>query len=384
MKGWIAVMLVALSAMVAQAFGRFSYGVLLPAIRDDLQISNSLAGSLGAANVGAYLLGTLAVAWATGHFRLINCLRLGLVLAILGLTLAAYASNPTTLALGLFLTGLGGAFVWVPAPIIAADAVQQAQRGLAVGLMGSGMGVGILFTGILSANLRASLGDSAWHTAYGIQSAVGLIVLLGVAFFVRHQQQQPTTSAGIGGFSALQRMPGWRPLLLAYASFGFMYLLIIGFLTTRLEDDSGWSAQRASLAFTLLGIAMIVGGPGCIAIANRLGHRRTLTVAFSLWSLLVLVVLGGWLVPTLGAVIGLGLLFTAIPSLITLYVVNHSSARDYGPTYAAATLAFGVAQMLSPQVGGWLADLTGSFAWVFGLSSAIGFLGLLAILKLPK
>lgn len=384
MKAWTAVALVALGAMVAQAFGRFGYGVLLPAIRDDLQITNSLAGSLGAVNVGAYLLGTVVVAWATGHMRLINCLRVGLAAATLGLVIAATASSATVLACGLLLAGVGGAFVWIPAPIVAADAVPQAKRGLAVGLMGSGIGIGILCTGLLSASLRSSLGDAAWHSAYGIQSAIGIAVLIGTLAIVRHQQAQPAGSPKLGGFDALRRMRGWRPLLLAYASFGFMYLLIIGFLTTRLEDDSGWSPEQSAFAMTLMGVAMIVGGPGSIAVAKKHGQRTTLATAFGSWSLLVLVVLGGWQTPTLTAVLGLGMLFTAVPSLITLYVVEHTSSSDYGPTYAAATLAFGIAQMLSPQVGGWLADLTGSFTSVFILSSSVGLVGMLAILKLPK
>ena len=52
-RGWIVVLLMALSAAVGQAFGRFSYGVLLPAVRDDMVISNTLAGFIGGANVGA-------------------------------------------------------------------------------------------------------------------------------------------------------------------------------------------------------------------------------------------------------------------------------------------------------------------------------------------
>ena len=40
--GWIIVILVALTAAVGQSFGRFSFGILLPAIRDDLGISLSL------------------------------------------------------------------------------------------------------------------------------------------------------------------------------------------------------------------------------------------------------------------------------------------------------------------------------------------------------
>ena len=121
--GWLTVILIALSAAVGQAFGRFSYGVLLPAVRDDLGISNTLAGLIGAANVGAYLLGTLMVAWATSHYRLINVMRVGLILATLGLLLASLSSSPWLLAMALFVAGIGGALLWIPAPVIAADAL---------------------------------------------------------------------------------------------------------------------------------------------------------------------------------------------------------------------------------------------------------------------
>ncbi|MEC8808731.1 MAG: MFS transporter, partial [Pseudomonadota bacterium] len=132
--GWIIVILVALTAAVGQSFGRFSFGILLPAIRDDLGISNTLVGMLGAANVGAYLLGTLAVAWATSRYRLIKVMRLGLALATLGLLVASVADSAAMLAFSLFVMGVGGAFLWIPAPVIAADAMPASRRSIAVGL----------------------------------------------------------------------------------------------------------------------------------------------------------------------------------------------------------------------------------------------------------
>src|SRR5690606_8223031 len=54
LSGLPAVFLVAAVAGVAQSFGRFAFGVLLPAIRSDLGLSNTVGGSLGTANVAAY------------------------------------------------------------------------------------------------------------------------------------------------------------------------------------------------------------------------------------------------------------------------------------------------------------------------------------------
>lgn len=382
-RGWIIVLVIALCAAVAQAFGRFSYGLVLPAVRDDLGISNAMAGALGGANVGAYLLGTIAVAWATSRFRLLAVLRVGVALSAGGLLLASLADSPLVLAVALFVAGVGGACVWIPAPAVAADAMPGRRRALAVGLTGSGIGVGVVSASLLAASLRGDVGDHAWALVYRIEGAVGVLALLAVLWLVRHVQAAPTGGGGLGGFGALRRMPGWLPLLVAYATFGFMYLLVLGFLTTRLEDDSAWTGAEAALAFTLVGVTMIFGGPLLVTIAQRIGVRAAAMVAFAVWPVLVGVVLTGAPVATLIACLGLGLLFSGIPLLMTIYVVEHTSAADYGPAFSAATLAFGVAQMISPPIGGVIADLTGSFTAVFLLAGAMGGVGLAASWRLP-
>ena len=382
--GWAVVVIIALAAAVGQSFGRFSFGVLLPAIRDDLGITNSLAGLLGAANVGAYLLGTLAVAWVTSRYRLINVMRVGLVLATLGLLIAGASQGPWVLAAGVFIAGIGGACLWIPAPVIAADAVPAHRRPVAVAMMSSGIGLGIVFVSVLSGGLRSTQGDGAWSSVYQIQFGIGVLLLVLTLLLVRHQQAAPVGGSGIGGFAALQRMPGWLPLLVAYSAFGFMYLLVMGFLTTRLEDDNGWSTDDASLAFSLMGLAMIFGGPLLTALAQRLGVRLTLAVAFGLWPVLVGVVLTGQLTLTLMACMGLGLLFAALPTLVTLFVVQNTSAQDYGPSYAAATLSFGIAQTIAPPIGGLIADQTGTFLLVFILSGMVSLVGMAASLRLPE
>ncbi|MFT4988884.1 MAG: hypothetical protein ACI9BK_001658, partial [Acidimicrobiales bacterium] len=91
--GLPAVFLVAATAGVAQSFGRFAFGVVLPAVRSDLDLSNTIAGSLTTVNVGAYLLGTLVVAAAAAKHKLLTIMRVGFIFALLGLVLAATAPN---------------------------------------------------------------------------------------------------------------------------------------------------------------------------------------------------------------------------------------------------------------------------------------------------
>lgn len=384
-RGPLAVVVLAFGAAVAQSFGRFAYGVLLPAVRDDLGISNTVAGSLGTVNVGAYLAGTVAVALGSGRFRLLALLRFGLLLATAGLVLSALATGVAMLGVAMFLSGFGGALVWIPTPAIAAASVSPERRNQAVALLGSGIGLGVVFAGQLAGYVRSNLGDDSWQTAYVVMAVIAIVVTTTTTLFIAHEQDRPSRgNAAFGGFSALKRMRGWLPLTGAYTAFGMMYLLVLAYLASRLEDDSGWTSAEVSLSFTLVGLASVFGAPLMVGIAGRFGTGRALSGAFGLWALVVLIILPGWFVPTLVASAGIGLIFSGVPSTLTLYVVANTTIEDYGPSFAAATLAFGVAQMVSPQLGGLIADLAGSFLAVFLLSIVMAFLGLAAALGLPR
>lgn len=383
--GLPAVFLMAATAGVAQSFGRFAFGVVLPAVRSDLDLSNTIAGSLTTVNVGAYLLGTLAVASIASSYKLLAIMRTGFLFALAGLITAALAPNVWLVGIAMFCSGFGGALIWIPAPVVAAAALPAEKRSIAIGLLGSGMGFGVVFASQLTSYVRSSGGDESWRTVYVVLAIVAACVLAATFLLIGHDQEKPrNTGGGFGGFSSLKRMSGWLPLTAAYTSFGFMYLLILAFLSAKLEDDNGWTSSRASLAFTLVGIAMMFGGPLFITIASRIGSRLGLAIAFSGWVAVVLAVLPGWQIVTLPGSIAIGLLFAGIPSMITLYVVENTTVDDYGPSFAAATLSFGVAQMISPQVGGVLADVTGSFTIVFLLSAALAATGLVSALRLPR
>ena len=384
-RPWLVIAMVLSAACVAQAFGRFTWGVVLPDARDDLLGgSNTLAGLLGTLNVTAYLVGTFAVSWASSRMTLVGLMRVGLVTSTCSLAIAAFAPTGPVLAVALIGMGLGGAVIWIPSPAIVARTLPPRRVGMAAGIIGSGIGLGIVFAGQMAAYLdRHSDATDAWQTLYRIELVIAVMALIGVFAFLRSHGDRPSVSGGFGGFSALRTVRGWIPATIAYTAFGFAYILVIGFLVARLEDDSGFSSDAAAAMFSIVGGATVVGGLTLGPLSDRIGRRVTLTASFLIFSLCALVTLSGHQPYVALAAVGVGMMFSGMPSLVIAHIVDNTDVDTYGPAFSAATLAFGIAQMVSPQIGGLLADATGSFTVVFVLSAAVALVGAAAAWQLP-
>ncbi|MFZ9041819.1 MAG: CynX/NimT family MFS transporter [Ilumatobacteraceae bacterium] len=383
---WVVIAVVMASACVAQAFGRFTWGVVLPGARDDLLGgSNTIAGFFGTLNVTAYMLGTLAVSWLSSRLTLVGLVRTGLVISTTALGLASFAESGPTMGIALFAMGIGGAVIWIPAPAIAARVLPPERRGMAVGMVGSGIGAGIVFAGTMASWLQGR-DDSgrAWQSLYRIEFGIALVVLAGAAVFLRALGDRPALAGGFGGFRALRTVRAWVPATGAYAAYGFSYILVLGFVVARLEDDAGYSTSSAAAAFSLIGVAAMLGGLTLGQLSDRIGRRSMLTTAFIVFAVCALLVLTGRQPWVAIAAVGVGLVFSGAPALIIAHVVDHTDSSTYGPAFSATTLAFGVAQMVSPQIGGAIADLTGSFTWVFVLSALVSMVGALAASRLPS
>ncbi len=200
---------------------------------------------------------------------------------------------------------------------------------------------------------------------------------------LRSHGDRPSLAGGFGGFGALRTVRGWVPVTAAYACFGFAYILVLGFLVARLEDDSGFTSGQATAMFSLVGAGAAFGGIVLGPLSDRIGRRITLMMTFTLFGLCALLVLTGRQPWVAVASAGIGLMFSGMPAMITAHIVDNTDVDTYGPAFSAATLAFGVTQMVSPQVGGTLADALGSFTWVFVLSAAVALLGAVFSMRLP-
>ncbi len=374
--------LVMVAGAVAQSFGRFTWALLLPAVEDDLLGSYGQAGTLGTANVAAYLAGSAAVTALSGRFAPTVLVRAGLVASTTGLAVMAVADGFLTLLVGMVVMGLGGAFIWIPSPGLASAAVPPEKRGLAMGFVSMGIGTGIFATSQLTALLRLWLGSESWRPVWAVEAAIGLATLAAVW---RWLEDDPEVGDATGvRLDILRTVPGWVPLTTAYAAYGLGYSIHINYLVAGLEEDAGFSPRHASLTYSGLGLAVIVGGIVLGRLSDRVGRRRALVVGFAVMAVCICGPLIGREPVVTPLAFGFGLMFSGLPAVIAAALRDELDPRSFGAAFGAMTLAFGLGQVLGPQIGGWIGDARGSFDLAFVLSAAAITVGAVASWLLPR
>jgi MFS family permease len=364
------VAIVVAATMVAQAFGRFTYALVLPSVQADLGISYTLAGTLGMLNLAAYLVASLGVAWLSTRLTPDLIIRIGIGISTLGLAALWWAPGLAVIMAGMVVTGVGGAMIWIPAPGVTASLVSPQRRSMAIGIIGTGIGLGFV-----SAGWVAGLVGDNWTAVYGFETVVAVVIAVLVWTLVRVPTGARTSPPSL---RALGTVPGWGILLATYGGFGLSMSLFVNFFVASLDEDSGYSTASTGLIFAAFGVASIFGGPVYGAISDRVGRRRVMQTGFAsmaIASLLLLAGTGPW--PWIAAVV-FGLAFAGVPTTTATYLRDHLSALEFGSAFGVVTLSFGLGQLMAPQVGGWIGDAFTSFAPVFVLAAVVAILAAVA------
>lgn len=371
-----------LGAAVAQSFGRFTWALLLPVVEDEVLSSYGAAGTLGTTNVAAYLVGTAVVGVVSSRALPTTLVRLGLALSSLGLGVLSVANSFGVLFVGQVLTGLGGALIWIPSPGLAAGVMPPERRGVAMGLVSAGIGTGIFVTSQAAALLRAVAGDGSWRVLWGAEAVIGLITLVAVSRWLVDDAE--ATGPSDARVDAVRRVPGWVGLTVAYGAFGLGYSIFINYFVAALEEDAGFSAAHAAFSYSVLGVAVIGGGLVLGRLSDRRGRRPTLVVAFAVMGVAALAPVAGVEPLVTVAAMSFGIVFAGIPAVIAAAVRDHLDPRSFGAAFGTLTLAFGLGQVLGPQLGGSIADLTGSFDLAFFVSATAAVVGALGAASMPR
>ncbi len=397
---WIITLTGVLVMLLSQGFGKMSYSVILPSMKEGLSLTYTQVGLIGTGNFIGYLViavvgGFLASRFGARRVIFVSLLVMGVGLFLTGLSDSFSFAFVTRLIAGM---GNGGA----PVPMITLPAIWfvASKRGLAMGIVNMGVGLGLSLSGLILPYCISCYGQDGWKYAWYL---MGLIVLVcsfvcyallrdhprdkGLTMYggeVRQPQASPLTTF----LSAVQQVVGqaeiWK-LGCVYLMFGFSYMVYLTFFIAYLTREIGMRTAEAGQVFAVLGFFSIFCGLPWGGISDKLGRRYasvfaylTLAVSYLLFAFYQDIV--GFYV---SAVI-FGLTAFAIPVIMAAAVGDAAGGQLAAAGFGFITLFFGIGQAFAPFVGGWIKDATGTFTNAFGLCAVIALLGAFCSLFLKK
>ncbi|NUP65681.1 MAG: YbfB/YjiJ family MFS transporter [Nonomuraea sp.] len=355
--------LLALGTASALGLARFAYGLLLPAMRDDLHWTLAEGGTMSAANGLGYLVGALATPAVRRRLGTTATFRAGMIVTAVALALTPVGDDHLVLPAVRALAGASGAAVFITGGVIAARIATRVSSGTPIAVYFAGTGLGIVFSG---ATIPV-LGDR-WHLAWaGLGVAAGLAAAASWSAARTDDDRDEPAAAGRAPVRPL-----WRTAV-AYLLFAAGYITYITFLSAYLAGR-GASVTQVTFTWTVLGLAVmatpflwsrpLTHWPGRRALAALLAVLAC-GAALPLLSPAPPVILASALV--------YGATFMGVPAAVTALIKAGTPPARWTGTLAAFTTLFAAGQTAGPWLAGLLGDHTSAeatLAWTAILCAA--------------
>ena len=347
-----------LGAAVALGLSRFSYGLLLPPMRDDLGWSYLLAGAMNTCNALGYFLGALATPALLRRFGVWRVLMIGSVLASVFMLMSGFVSDTTALFLQRLCAGAASALIFIAGGVLAArlGSMHGERAGFIIGLYYGGTGIGIAASALL---VPAALSSAAQHgAAHGWQSAwlaLGVACLLATAVMA--------LPARAIGEAQLASGPAQRFVvkdfaygLAGYFLFGAGYIGYMTFVVALLRQQ-GMSPRLITVFYTVLGLAVLASSRIWARMLDRYKGGQSLAILNA--------VLGAaTLIPALTSAVPLifisglvfGAVFLSVVASTTALVRHNLPPASWSSGISAFTAVFAFGQIAGPVMVGWIAD----------------------------
>jgi MFS family permease len=333
-----------IGAAVALGFSRFAYALLLPPMRDALDLTYVEAGGLNTANAAGYILGVAASGWAAKHFGIVRTFAVGLSVSAGILLLSATASSFAILITLRTVGGVSTAFAFILGAALAGaiDPIPRSSRSaFLVSIYVAGSSLGIVISGV-TAPLALADGASGWRWGWAILGVLAMIGLAPAYLAARAVPVPAKRSAAILDAHELRQI---APTILAYGLFGARYVGYMTFIIALLRAQGG-SNNEATAFWIALGVISMIATPlwgrvlgGALPVLLHPG----IAAAF-----LSAVVFGGS--------------FMAGPASIAIVAQRQLPPASLTAAIAILTIAFALGQAIGPLIAGALTDLSGDVA----------------------
>lgn len=392
--GWIVLAASFLIVVSAQGL-TYSFAVFMSSLEEDFGWSRGMTSVVPAVTGLVHGPSTLLSGWLTDRYGPKPIVITGAFFIGLGLLLASRITEPWQMFVFYSLmVGFGTSCSYVP---LAATVSRwfMARRGLALGILTSGIGLG---TVIMPPLARYLISAYDWRTSFLVMGCAVAAVLLAASFLLKKQpedigaraygdagdRQGGRSSEQLEGLTLRQTVrTGSFWILITSLTIFTVALMMVMYHLVVYAEDKGIPGQTAATFLSVVGISNILGRLSIGTVSDRVGKKPLFIFCLLLQAVMMFWLIRSgsvWMFYMFAAIWGFG--YGGVGPMIPGMTGELFGVREMGSIFGLVTLTLCLGGAAGPVIAGFIEDATGSYFVAFVLGAVLLCLSALGISRL--
>ncbi|MFP4364832.1 MAG: MFS transporter [Spirochaetia bacterium] len=370
MKKWI---VIAAGVVTQTALGGiYAWSIFVPYLMDNYGLSRAQCGLIFGVMIAVFTLATIPAGRVLMKFGPKVTAGIGAVLFAGGYIIASFSGGSYALIItGLgVVSGAGIGFGYV-CPLTVGVKWFPNSKGMVTGVAVAGFGLGAIILSSISEALLVSMDVLIVFRIAGI--GLGVTAFLAAMFLDEPEESENAKALKTPNvpLKKLLFSPQFMLLWLGMFAGTFAGLLVSGNLKM-IKLSLGLSEYQAALSISLFAIGNTIGRLVWGKVHDQLGLLKT--ILFSLGALFLAVIpllflTNAFAILSVALLIGFG--FGACFVVYASSIVDVFGVKYLPSLYPFCFAGYGLAALLGPAAGGWIADSFGSYSGALMLSAGI-------------
>ncbi len=360
------------ATMMGIGFARFSFTPLSALYVDQSIISSQNITIIATFMMMAYFLGAVFAHGLARRFGAERVIHSCFVIVAFGLVLEGLLAGYFASLFTRVVMNFAGACLMVLGPAIVLSRFGPEQRGMAAGVVFTGIGIGIVIAGSivsLSAVFNVMVASS-------LLSVVALVVgKVGWAGWA----QGPLNGVAQGSEKSLFTTP-FIGLLIAYCFDAIGFIPHTVYLSDFVSNELGFGVESGGYFWAIFGLGGVVGALTATIVRKLFGSQLSLEFVFLVKALAILVVMftGNQTVIVLSAFV-VGALVPGVVMLISTRTLELVGPENMTQAWGVMTAVFAIGQFIGAAGMAGLYGIIHSYQPLFGLGGLAELIGFITL-----
>ena len=379
---------------------RLSYGILMPEMISALKITKAQAGAIASSYYLSYTIFSPLLGFLVDRVSARKVLTLFSFILGGGTFLMGKPASFFQACLFFAIVGMGSSAMWTPVVTVVQRWFGFKRRGMVLGILSVSYTLGY---GIMGLVLPPLVARYDWRTCWFILSAPAFALVLINGFLLRTKPQElnlspwgdgpslsPWNHSGVTKakvrYGELLKLRNLWLVAISYFFIGFTAYVINIFIVTYGTMELGIPYVRSAKLASAIAFRGIAGALFIPILSDFLGRKRCLIlIDSSMAASIILIVWAGNNWTALLAAAGIfGIFYAAAWPMYGAAAADFFPQGSTGSVLGFWTIFYGMGLTLAPTLGGYIADLTGTFTWSFLLAAVTGVGGTFFVSRINK